>query len=417
VRYAIAIALLAACGKHDATPTQAAAAAATKPIDAKPAPPPMIDARDPAVVAADAHAFLGRWLDAQNNGDFAGYEALYDPHVSGVRRSGAQTARFDHDGWMRDRQRMFAHAMTVAAEDEHAAELHDRVVVTFTQTFEQGSYHDAGKKLLVLARRAGGLAIVHEEMMDSTISAPSRARVVGFAFGLGDARDASSMQLAIVQEGALLLARTDDDVGDDGAAYEQSSTDHTTQSERLSVTRAIDHAPPELAAAIGLEVQLLDEHLAPVCTATIAAIDHGRAVGIDASADDVWKTGTHVVVARLDAPGACRASAAFARPAALPALPAPDVRPYDVRVVGADDCVLDQASQTTVKRAGGFRGEVDSELTAVAAIDVDGDGAPDLVTTTGVFRASQRGAYDDWWPTIRWDHPETAACRWNDDYE
>ena len=337
-----------------------------------------------------------------------------------MRRSGAKVARFDHDGWMRDRQRMFAHAMTVTADGEHAVELRDRVFVSFTQTFEQGSYHDEGRKGLVLARRPTGLAIVHEEMLDSMISAPARPRIVGFAFGLGGASAPNTMELALVHEGQLLLARTDDDVGAGPLAGEHEGS--MGPSEHVAVTRAIANAPPALAAAVGLEVRLLDEHLAPACTGTIAAIDSARAMGTDEREDDVWKHEVHVVIARLDAPGACRASARFARPAALPALPAPQVSngrftspdgttSFDVLTDVETDCNQTEVRKTTVsRRPRGLDGEVAAVLEAVAALDVDGDGAPDLVTTTGVFRGSLHGAYDDWWPRMDWDLPASVGC-------
>ena len=424
MRRALIACALIACHGHDAPAPPAPAPVAkapAAPIDAR----PPIDARDPALVAADAHALLVRWLGAQNGGDFDAYQALYDPRFQGVRRSGAQVARFDHDGWMRDRRRMFAHPMAVGAARENAVELRDHIFVTFTQTFDQGTYHDEGRKLIVLARRGGDLAIVHEEMLDSTLSAPAappRPRITGLAFGLGGAADAASMQLAIVNEGDLLLARTDDDLGDgplENAIHHPSMGDD----EHVSVERAIGATPPAaLAAAVGLQLQLLDDHLAPVCTAKITSIDHLRAFGTDESEADVWAKETHVVVATIDAPGACRGRAVFARPAALPALPAPN-RPATGEIASADgatvftvgtefvdDCNVHEVRKTTVARAGGWRGEVDAILDVVAAIDVDGDGAPDLITTTGVFRGSRRGDYDDWWPRMDFDLPAGVGC-------
>src|SRR5690606_40600880 len=53
------------------------------------------------------------WLAAQNQGDFAAYQAMYAARFSGVRRSGAVTAAFDRAGWMKDRAGMFKRAMRV----------------------------------------------------------------------------------------------------------------------------------------------------------------------------------------------------------------------------------------------------------------------------------------------------------------
>ena len=41
-----------------------------------------------ADAGADARAVVQRWLEAQNQGDFAAYEKLYAPRFTGVRRSG-----------------------------------------------------------------------------------------------------------------------------------------------------------------------------------------------------------------------------------------------------------------------------------------------------------------------------------------
>ena len=432
-RAALALAVLvASCGGRGDPPAPPPPPVPPKPpvpvpvVDAR---PPAPDARDPAVVRAEAAAVIARWLDAQNHGDLAAYQALYDARFSGVRRSGAQVAPFDRDGWMRDRARMFAHPMTVAADGVVAVEQGARVYVSFTQTFEQGSYHDQGKKLIVLARRGADLRIAHEEMIASTLlapTAPPRPRIHGLAFGLGGAPDAASMQLAVVHEGELLLARTDDDLGDGPLVDPEHHSDMAGAHEHDVVSRRFGATlPAPLATAVGTELALLDERLAVRCTAKITSIDRLRAAGDDERDDVVWANEAHVIVAELDVPADCKNAVRLARPTALPALPpipeppwagdvpAPDGTTFSIAKTFVDDCDKEEQRETRIDRRGGGAWRVDpinDVLEIVAALDVDGDGASDLVTTSGVFLAARRGAYDDWWPRTGWDLPAGVGC-------
>src|SRR3954452_8030704 len=76
---------------------------------ATPVPAPSLEQR--------ARDVLERWVQAQNRGDFAAYQALYAPGFSGVRRSGDKAVELDRAGWMRDRARMFKKKMRVRVDD------------------------------------------------------------------------------------------------------------------------------------------------------------------------------------------------------------------------------------------------------------------------------------------------------------
>lgn len=134
----------------------------------------------------EARALVDRWRDAQNRGDFAAYQALYAPRFTGVRRSGPREVRLDRAGWMKDRARMFGKPMKVEVESLLVFGTKREGELLFVQRFAQGNYRDAGRKSLVLVRSGAQLLIAREEMHDSTLAdagAPARsaaADLVGF---------------------------------------------------------------------------------------------------------------------------------------------------------------------------------------------------------------------------------------------
>jgi molybdate transport system substrate-binding protein len=121
------------------------------------------------------------WLDAQNKGDFAAYQALYAERFGGVKRVGARRWKFDRKGWMKDRERMFGKPMTVTADEIDVHVSTSSAVVRFKQTFEQGRFKDAGDKQLVIAEDKTGLHIGREEMLQSTVvEGPGSTKARGF---------------------------------------------------------------------------------------------------------------------------------------------------------------------------------------------------------------------------------------------
>src|SRR6188508_260174 len=85
---------------------------------------------------ADARGVLDRWLIAQNAGD---------------------------------RARMFAKPMKVAVFDIKVRAGGSSALVSFGQTFAQGTYNDVGAKQIVVVREAGAVKITSESMLGSEV--------------------------------------------------------------------------------------------------------------------------------------------------------------------------------------------------------------------------------------------------------
>jgi hypothetical protein len=124
----------------------------------------------PPVDKVAAQAVIDAWLAAQNGGDFAAYQALYAEKMEGVKRVGARTWRFDRKGWLADRERMFKNKMEVGARDVKIEGSAAAPVVELVQTFKQGKFADEGQKRIVLAKTPAGLRIAREEMVRSVVA-------------------------------------------------------------------------------------------------------------------------------------------------------------------------------------------------------------------------------------------------------
>jgi len=125
---------------------------------------------------AAVRALVARWLEAQNRGDFAAYRRLYAPSFHGIRRSGGRTVVLDHDGWLRDRERMFKKPMKVTATDVGVAPAGALARATFVQEFSSGTYADRGRKEIDVAIIGGAPAIAREELLESApLSAKRKA--------------------------------------------------------------------------------------------------------------------------------------------------------------------------------------------------------------------------------------------------
>jgi hypothetical protein len=154
-----------------------------------------VDAGGDSVVSrgfdsAVAQAFVERWLAAQNEHDFAAYSGMYARRFAGTKRVGSYSKRFDHDGWLRDRQPMFRDGVGVRASEVQLSGSAGAVRVVFTQDFVAPGFHDTGKKELFLVAEPSGFAISREEMLVSQ---------------LGEAAPATdSSVLAFQRDGVLL---------------------------------------------------------------------------------------------------------------------------------------------------------------------------------------------------------------------
>src|SRR5204863_8493141 len=105
----------------------------------------------------------------------AAYEKLYAPKIEGIKRVGARTWRFDRAGWLKDRERMFKHPMTVAAGDVVVRGSGIAATVDLVQTFTQGKFKDEGPKHLVLIKGPSGFQIAREEMLRSDVGGAAAA--------------------------------------------------------------------------------------------------------------------------------------------------------------------------------------------------------------------------------------------------
>ena len=118
----------------------------------------------------NARAFIQRWLNAQNDHDFATYSALYATRFSGTKRVASYSKRFDRSGWLRDRQPMFRDGVIVRATDLKLSGTAAAVRATFSQEFSAPGFHDSGQKELFLVAEPAGLAIAREEMLVSHVA-------------------------------------------------------------------------------------------------------------------------------------------------------------------------------------------------------------------------------------------------------
>jgi len=116
--------------------------------------------------ADKAAAIVDRWLAAQNAGKFDDYQVLYARRFHGIRRSGDKTVKLDHDGWLRERKKMFGVPMIVTIDQRVVETTGTRTRVRFVQTFQSGKYKDNGEKEIVIAFGK----IISEEMRTSTMA-------------------------------------------------------------------------------------------------------------------------------------------------------------------------------------------------------------------------------------------------------
>lgn len=140
-------------------------------------------AAEPAADVMQAHALLGRWIDAQNQQRFDDYAALYSDDFQGtkVTAKGASST-LNAAQWKADRAKMFKsknlHVETFA--EQYGREHDGSMVVVFWQIYRSGSYSDQGRKLLVMAQRDGQLKIVIEKIADvEPVESGSRAGTGG----------------------------------------------------------------------------------------------------------------------------------------------------------------------------------------------------------------------------------------------
>jgi hypothetical protein len=146
-----------------AEPAPLPPAAVQPPTKSPPPPSPIAE--------ADLTALVDAWVAAQNSGQFEAYRALYAAKFYGVKRAGQREQRFDRQGWMNDRQRMFRKPMTVAARELKFHASSTSADIELMQHWRSGTFEDLGPKRLLVVREAGQLKIAQEEMLRSQLVA------------------------------------------------------------------------------------------------------------------------------------------------------------------------------------------------------------------------------------------------------
>ncbi len=228
--------------------------------------PALGQAGEPAGALTDAsvRALVQRWLEAQNQGDRASYEALYAERFAGVRRSGPRVVRMNRARWMADRARMFRKPMKVGAAELKVTLAAGTGRASFSQSWESGSYRDEGPKELLVVLDKGALRIAREVMVASKVAAPPALRPppvgeVALVVALGGPR--------VVLDAAPQ------------AEWEKGDPREVASDEGRAVRFAVDLAtlPAELKRWRGKKLALYDA-TAKRCEATVVGLSiYGRA--------------------------------------------------------------------------------------------------------------------------------------------
>lgn len=324
---AASLLLLAACDKKQPEAPSEPPKAQEQPTNNKaaaPETPPTTEPEAPSAPAptldeAEAKALVQAWLDAQNNGDFDAYSAVYAPKLTGIKRIGERTFNYNRDGWLKDRKRMFQKKMQVSMDDLKLQLSSHTGVASFTQTWESGTFKDVGPKQLVIVKEGDALKIAREEMLSSKLDKQDEA-------------------LPKFTPEEFAFARAFDnfigiDVGEAPEGIEQGKAKLMRKPDYASKDIKADKLPAEVAAIKGKSFTLYGPK-GKVCTANVkdfvvsaSATPHFGQVqtweeekSTDAQiASGIWGLGTNAtrLIATLDIdPKAC-AGAIFARESTL----------------------------------------------------------------------------------------------------
>ena len=212
-----------------------------------------------AITDAEARALVDAWLVAQNEGRVDAYKSLYANKFLGVKRAGSRVSRFDHDGWLRDRERMFRKKMVVKADAVTVSSAGPTAVVSFTQSWASGSFKDVGAKQLVLVREGGALRIAREEMLESM--------VVGAD---GGAKPISPEDFAFLSDGGGTVVVLNNEPGRE---FRTTGGPTLVSQAPAIVTKAakVEALPADLAAWKGRAVTLYGQD-GPVCRGTVSEL-------------------------------------------------------------------------------------------------------------------------------------------------
>jgi ketosteroid isomerase-like protein len=259
---------------------------------------------------SQARATLDRWLDAQNSGDFAAYEALYARGFTGVKRARTRTTSFDREGWLKDRERMFQKKMKVEATNVRILAKPKTALVVFTQRWSSGKYTDVGSKQLLLRRRD----VVDYEIAREELFASNADQQGGIDVG-------ALQRFAFVLDGEVVLSTAPDEAWASGPAQQDGKV---SKNFVLRSKRSVDVAklPHELARLKGTAIHVFDGR-GLRCEAKLGAfLLRGRAITADDGGfddeGDGWAMSNHFLVAKIEGDRKACAGATWARGASLP---------------------------------------------------------------------------------------------------
>lgn len=287
---------------------------------------------------------LDAWVRAQNEGDFARYEALYAARFSGVKRAGPRSRSFDRAGWLADRRRMFAGAQRVAVRDVSIDLGANTALVRFTQDYTAGDFHDVGEKRLAIVAQGAAIRIAREEMLAS-VMVPTDAGVPELTAG--------RLMPALMHGGAAWVVV-------DAAPRAEMATGLPAFVDRGNVVvtrKSIDESnvPASVRALVGRPVQLYTAQ-GPGCRGALQELAVIHRVDVHFGTEQQWSDGDGglrgdpttvaqqawelgdtgaLLVGRVEPPpGGCN-GARWGRVADLPALPVYTRRPADAALTTA----------------------------------------------------------------------------------
>lgn len=125
---------------------------------------------EPKRPEAPVEALLTSWCQAQTDGDFKAYSALYAKDFKGTKRTKkGKTKTYDLKGWLKDRGRMFKKPLHVDCRSPKVAmgEGGTTASVTFEQYWRSPTYADQGDKRLDAVKSDAGWLLSGEEMLTS----------------------------------------------------------------------------------------------------------------------------------------------------------------------------------------------------------------------------------------------------------
>ncbi len=350
--------------------------------------------------------FVASWVAAQNEGRLDDYSKLYATPFVGVRRSETRVARFDRDGWLADRGRMFRKPMRVKATKLRAVADGKGIRVRFTQEWSSGKYHDIGDKELTLVEVGADLRIASEELLASR----------RFDERTAVARAVALTGVPLVDGYAILLDGVPGEWGSGGGTLRGGRRDRPVWIARSPSARL----PAELRALAGRAVTAtgLDN---PDCKMTVAGVlgpieivsriqlpSQPHASWYGASTARLVETarteGRHLVVAKVALPSGC-GGARVVRAAERPPLAIVVVR--DRTHAGTDLVRATERAQPVTFEVGGGTSrleikrpgqlpqsfELDFRAPEAFLTDLDGDGLLELVVPGNLVRQHE-GSFD-----------------------